>query len=55
MQNLVNMENRVMQDLGSRKPEEGKVAAPSKRPAPLSCPRGITKTQKCRLQKIHQR
>jgi hypothetical protein len=55
MENLVNVENQVMQDLGSRKLEEGKGAAPSKRLAPWSCPTGITKTQKHRLQKMHER
>jgi hypothetical protein len=49
MENLVNMEHQVMQDSGGKKPEEGKCAAPSKRPAPRWCPRGITKTQKRRL------
>jgi hypothetical protein len=33
-ENSANMENQVMQDSGDRKPEEGKGAAPSKRPAP---------------------
>jgi hypothetical protein len=50
-----NMENQVTQDSGGRKLEEGKGAAPSKRSAPQWCPRGITKTQKCRMQKLHQR
>jgi hypothetical protein len=49
MENLANTENRVMQNSGGRKLEEGKGAAPSKRPALRWCPRGITKTQKCRL------
>jgi hypothetical protein len=53
--NLANMENRVMQDSEGRKPEEEKGVAPSKRPAPRWCPRGITKEQKCGLQKKHQR
>jgi hypothetical protein len=56
--NSANMENWVMQDLGGRggrKSDEGKGAAPTKWPAPRLCPRGITKTQKCRLQKIRQR
>jgi hypothetical protein len=44
-----------MQDSGSRKLEEAKGVAPSKRPAPRWCPRDITKTQKCRLQKMRQR
>jgi hypothetical protein len=54
-ENLASMENRVMQDSGGRKPEEKKGAAPSKRPAPRWCPRGITKTQKRRLKKMRQR
>jgi hypothetical protein len=53
--NSVNMENQVMHDSGGKKPEEGKGAAPSKRPAPQWCPRGISKTQKHRLQKMCQR
>jgi predicted deacetylase len=44
-----------MQDSGDRKPEEGKSAAPSKRPAPWWCPRGITRTQKHRMQRMRQR
>jgi hypothetical protein len=39
---------------GGRKPEEGKGAAPSKMPAPRWCPRGITKTEKHKLQKMCQ-
>jgi hypothetical protein len=54
-ENSVNMENRVVHDSGGKKPEEGKGAAPNKRPAPWWCPRGIIKTQKHRLQKMHQR
>jgi hypothetical protein len=54
-ENSANTENRVMQDLGGRKLEEGKCVAPSKRPAPRWCPRGITNTQKRRLQKMRQR
>jgi hypothetical protein len=53
-----NMENRVMQDTwggGEQKLDEVRGAAPSKRPAPRWCPRGITKTQKCILQKMRQR
>jgi hypothetical protein len=50
-----NMENQVMQDSGGRKLEDGKGAAPSKSPAPWWCQRGITKTQKRRLQKMRQR
>jgi hypothetical protein len=54
--NSANMENWVMQDSGGgRKSEEGKGAATSKRLAPWWCPRGITKTQKCRMQKMRQR
>jgi hypothetical protein len=55
--NSANMENRVMQDSGQggRKPEEGNCATPSKSPVPRCCPRGITKTQKRRLQNMHQR
>jgi hypothetical protein len=48
-ENSVNTENRVMQDSGCKKLEEEKGDAPSKRPAPRWCPKGITKTQKCRL------
>jgi hypothetical protein len=55
MENSANTENRVMQDSGAREPKEGKGATPNKSPAPRWCPRGITKTQKCRLQKMHQR
>jgi hypothetical protein len=55
IENSANMENRVMQDSGSKKPEEEKGATPSKRPAPRWCPRGITKTQKRRLQKMRQK
>jgi hypothetical protein len=40
---------------GGKKLEEGKGTGPSKRPAPRWCPRGITKTQKRRLQKMRQR
>jgi hypothetical protein len=54
-ENLVNTENLVMQDLRSKKPKKEKGAAPNKRPAPRWCPRGITKTQKHRLQQMHQR
>jgi hypothetical protein len=52
MENSINTENRVIHDLAGKKLEEGKDAAPSKRPAPRWCPRGITKTQKCRMQKM---
>jgi hypothetical protein len=55
MENLANTENWVMQDSGSRKQEDGKGGTLSKRLAPQWCPRGIIKTQKCRLQKMHQR
>jgi hypothetical protein len=40
---------------GGKKLVEGKGAAPSKMLAPQWCPRGITKTQKHRLQKMRQR
>jgi hypothetical protein len=55
MEDSANMENRVLQDSGGRKPKDEKGATPSKRPAPRWCQRGITKTQKCRLQKTCQR
>jgi hypothetical protein len=66
IKNLATMENHVteksanteiwvMQDSGRRKSKEGKGVAPSKRPAPRWCPRGIIKTQKHRLQKMRQR
>jgi hypothetical protein len=50
-ENSVNTKNWVIQDLGGKKLEEGKDVFPSKRSAPWWCPRGITKTQKHRLQK----
>jgi hypothetical protein len=43
-----------MQDSRGREPK-GKGAAPSKRLAPQWFPRGITKTQKHRLQKMRQK
>jgi hypothetical protein len=55
VENSVNTKNRVIQDSGGKKLEEGKGAAPSKRPAPRWCLRGITKTQKHRLQKMRPR
>jgi hypothetical protein len=54
-ENLVNRENQVVQDSRGKKPKEGKGASQTKRRAPWWCPRGITKTQKCRLQKMCQR
>jgi hypothetical protein len=54
-ENLIDIENRVIQDSGGKKPEEGRGVAPSKRLAPRWCLRGITKTQKRRMQKMHQR
>jgi hypothetical protein len=45
MENSANMKNRVMQDSGGKKSEEGKGVAPGKMPAPRWWPRGITKTQ----------
>jgi hypothetical protein len=50
-ENSANTENRVMQDSGGRKLEEVRGAAPSKRLAPRSCPRGITMTQKTQITK----
>jgi hypothetical protein len=41
--------------MSGRNLEETKGAASSKRPAPWWCLRAITKTQRCRLQKMHQR
>jgi hypothetical protein len=55
MENSANTKNRVMQDLWGKKLEEGKGAAPSKKSAPRWCPRGITKTQKHRMQKMRQK
>jgi hypothetical protein len=55
MEVSVNMENQIMQDSGGKKLEEGKGVVPGKRPAPQWCPRGITKTQKCILQKMCHR
>jgi hypothetical protein len=54
-ENSASIENQVVQDSGSKKPEELRGVVPSKRPAPRWCPTGITKTQKCRLQKMCQR
>jgi hypothetical protein len=54
MKNLVHTENRVVQDWGGggvKKSKQGKGVAPSKRPAPRWCPRGITKTQKMHIAK----
>jgi hypothetical protein len=55
MEDSSNTKNWVIQDSGGRKPEEGKGAASSKRSAPPWCPKGITKTQKRRLQNMRQR
>jgi shikimate kinase len=55
IENLVDTESQVIQDSGGKKLEEQRGAATSKRTAPRWCPRGITKTQKRRLQKMHQR
>jgi hypothetical protein len=55
MKILANRENRIMKDSRGMELEEGKGAAPSKRPAPRWCPRGNTKTEKCKLQKMRQR
>jgi hypothetical protein len=47
---------RLIRKIGlCKKPKEGKGATTSKKPAPRWCPRGITKTQKHRLQKMCQR
>jgi hypothetical protein len=54
-ENSANTKNWVMHDSGGKKLVEGKGAAPSKMLAPQWCPRGITKTQKHRLQKMRQR
>jgi hypothetical protein len=54
-QHSVNTENWVTQDSRGRKPEEGKGGAPSQKPAPRWCPRGIIKTQRCRLHKMCQK
>jgi hypothetical protein len=54
-ENSANTENWVMQDSGGKKPEEGKGAAPRKRPAPWWWAWDITKTQKHKLQKMCQR
>jgi hypothetical protein len=51
MENSANTKNWVMQDSRGNRLEEGKCAAPIKRPAP----RGITKMQKRRLQNMRQR
>jgi hypothetical protein len=54
-ENSANTENRVTQDSVGRKPEEVRGAAPSKRTTLRWCQMGITKTKKCRLQKMSQR
>jgi hypothetical protein len=62
-ENLINEESRVIQHSGNtehwvrqdsegKNPEVRKDATPSQRPAPRWCLRGITKTQKRRLQKM---
>jgi hypothetical protein len=58
IENSVDIENWVIQESGGgggKKPKDGKGASPSKRTAPRWCPRGITKTQKHKFQKMHQR
>jgi hypothetical protein len=45
VENSASTGSRVTQGSGDRKPEEGKGAASSRRPAPWWCLRGITKTQ----------
>jgi hypothetical protein len=47
--------NQVTWVTSGRNLEEAKGASPSKRPAPWWCPRGITKTQRHMMQKMHQR
>jgi hypothetical protein len=54
-QHSVTMENRVTQDSRGRKPEEGKRVAPSQKLVARWCLRGITKTQRRRLQKMCQK
>jgi hypothetical protein len=54
-QRSINTKNRVIHDSGGRKLEEGKGVAPSQKPAPWWCPWGITKTQRCKLLKMHQK
>jgi hypothetical protein len=46
--------NQVTWVTSGRNLEEAKGASPSKRPAPWWCPRGITKTQRHMMQKMHQ-
>jgi hypothetical protein len=56
MENSASTGSRVTQGSeGGRKPEEGKGATSNRRPTPWWCPRGITKTQKCQLQKLRQK
>jgi hypothetical protein len=50
-----NTEHRVRQDSKSKNLEVRKDITLSRRPAPRWCLRGITKMQKHRLQKMHQR
>jgi hypothetical protein len=54
-QHSVNTKNWVAQDLGGTKSKEGNGVAPSQKPAPRWCPRGITRTQRRKLQKMHQK
>jgi hypothetical protein len=49
------MEHRVRQNSESKNSKVRKDITPSRRSAPRFCLRGITKMQKHRLQKIHQR
>jgi hypothetical protein len=55
VENSASIGSRVTQGSGGRKPEEGKGAASSRRPALRCCPRGISKTQKHRLRKLQQK
>jgi hypothetical protein len=50
-----NIEHRVRQDSEGKDPEVRNDATLSQRPAPQWCPRGITKMQKRKLQKMCQR
>jgi hypothetical protein len=55
VENSASTGSQVTQGLGDKKLEEGKSAASSRRLAPRWCLRGITKTQKHRLQKLRRK
>jgi hypothetical protein len=55
VENSARTGSRVTQGSRGRKPEEGKDATSSRRPAPWWCSRAITKTQKSQLQKLRQK